>query len=197
MQLFGMEVHVVDVVIALVLVTFGLRGYLRGLYAEITALVALVAALAAAFRWTPAVVTAWGGTIPGPAISDTLVAFLLLFGAIGLALRTIFGILRRALSADGSSAFDRLGGAAFGLCKGGVALGCTVLLLRTFAPLPAGAAAAKQQISDGLLARVNGSLMRSPSAAELARVTSRLFSTFADAAEIRLRMLAASDNEGP
>jgi membrane protein required for colicin V production len=183
----------VDIVVAIVLVTFALRGYLRGLFSEITSLMALVIALAAAFRWTPDFVPRWADSIPGPPMADTGITFLFLFGALGLALRMIFGFVRRAWSPEGSSAFDRLGGAAFGLCKGAVVLGCAVLLLRTFTPVPASAKAPAE--GGGPLVDLNSRLARSLVASRLAEVSSELFSTFADAAEIRLRMLAASDNE--
>jgi hypothetical protein len=48
----------------------------------------------------------------------------------------------------------------------------------------------------GFLVGLNSRLARSVVAPHLAQAASELFSTFADAAEIRLRMLAASDNEG-
>lgn len=184
-----------DVAVAVMLTGFALRGYLRGLYAEVTALLALVIALGAAFRWTPAVVPQWANVLPGSAAADTAITFLVLFAALGLALRFLFGLLRRGWSPETGSIFGRIGGAAFGLCKGGVALGCAVLLLRTFTPEPATAGAVAP--GGGPFADLNNRLARSPVASELARVTSGLFSTFADAAEIRLRMLVASDNEEP
>jgi len=193
MQGIGTGMQAVDIVVAIVLVTFALRGYLRGLFSEITSLMALVIALAAAFRWTPDFVPRWADSIPGPPMADTGITFLFLFGALGLALRMIFGLVRRAWSPEGNSAFDRLGGAAFGLCKGAVVLGCAVLLLRTFTPVPASAKASAE--GGGPLVDLNSRLARSLVASRLAEVSSELFSTFADAAEIRLRMLAASDNE--
>lgn len=182
----------VDVVVAIVLVIFALRGYLRGFFSEITSLMALVIALAAAFRWTPDFVPRWADSIPGPPMADTGITFLFLLVTLGLALRMVFGLLRRAWSPDGSSAFDRVGGAAFGLCKGGLVLGCAVLLLRTFTPVPA---AAEAPAHGGPFVDLNSRLARSVVAPQLAHAASELFSTFADAAEIRLRMLAASDNE--
>jgi uncharacterized membrane protein required for colicin V production len=195
MKAIAVGVQPVDIVLAIVLVTFALRGYLRGLFSEITSLVALVIALAAAFRWTPDLVPRWADSIPGPAVVDTGIAFLFLFAAFGLALRMVFGLLRRAWSPEGSSALDRLGGAGFGLCKGALILGCAVLLLRTFTPVPATANTPAQ--GGGPFVELNNRLARSAVAPQLALVASELFSTFADAAEIRLRMLAASDNESP
>lgn len=194
MEASSTGVQPVDLAIGAVLVIFALRGYLRGLYSEITAVIALVGSLAGAFRWTPLVVPRWANAIPGPSASDTAISFLFVFGALGLALRFIFSLLRRAWSLESSSPFDRLGGAVFGLCKGGVVMGCMVLMLRTFTPVPASDSA--KSPGAGLFGDLNNQLARSPAASELARMTSELFSKFADAAEIRLRMLAASDNEG-
>jgi len=193
MQEIGTGVQTVDVVAGIVLAAFALRGYLRGFFTETASLVALVIALAAAFRWTPDLVPRFAHWIPGPPMADTAITFLVSFGALGLALRMVFGLLRRAWAPEGGSMIDRLGGAVFGLCKGGVVLGCAVLLLRTFTPVPPAANAAAH--GDGPFVNLNGRLARSAVATQLAQLSSELFSTVADAAEIRLRMLAASDNE--
>jgi len=185
-------VQPIDVILAVGLAAFGLRGYLRGLFSEIASLAALALALVAAFRWTPELMPRWAAAIPGPPMVDTAITFLFLFGGLGLAFRMVFALLRRVWSPQGSSVSDRLGGAAFGLCKGGLMLGCAVLLLRTFTPVPA---SAKAPPHAGPIVELNSRLARSIVAPQLAQAAIGFFSAFADAPEIRLIMLAASDSE--
>ena len=192
MQSFA-AAHAVDVVVGVSLLWSALRGYTRGLVHELMSLAALFLAMAAAFRWTPIVVPKLAEKIPGPSSIDTPVTFLLVFVATAIALRILVAIVgRNWLSA---SRVNRFGGAAFGAGKAAIALGSTIVMLRTFVPppLPSGNAnpfAAPVQM-------LNDRIAQSPLAAELARLTSGLYSGVADAPEIRLRMLAASDNESP
>jgi uncharacterized membrane protein required for colicin V production len=183
----------VDVAVGLSLLWYAVRGYARGLFHEVMTLAALFLAMTAAFRFTPTIVPKIAGTIPGPAFVDTPIAFLLVFAATSLALRILVSILGRSLGPR-SSPLNRFGGAFFGMGKGGVALGSVMLMLRTFTPtpLPNGNPSPFAQP----VQQLNGSIEHSALAGRLAEITSGLFSGVVDAAEIRLRMLAASDNEG-
>ena len=186
------DLDAIDIGVGAIMVFYGLRGYMRGLIAEVFALVALVGGLAVAFRWTPDLMPKYAQQIPGPAMSDTAITFLVVFGAVGLALRLLAAVLQGAVASVSGGPLNRLGGAAFGLGKGALTLGCMVLLLRTFAPIPAGLSTE----AGGPLEQLNRRLAESVAAASLADIASNVFSTLVDAAEIRLRMLAASDNEG-
>jgi hypothetical protein len=184
--------HAVDIIVGISLLWSAFRGYTRGLFHEVMSLVALFLAVAAAFRWTPTVMPKLAEKIPGPSSIDTPISFLLVFAATGIALRILVAIIGRRLS--GSRA-NRVGGAFFGTAKGAVALGSTFLMLRTFTPAPLPCvnpnpfAVRVQMLND----RIGDSAL----ASEIVRLTSGLFSGVVDAGEIRLRMLAASDNEGP
>src|SRR5262245_61534668 len=94
-QAFVSQIHVVDVVIGVIVATYAVRGYGRGLLDEVLSLVALLCALAAAFRWTPDAVAHFGRSIPGEGFSDTGIAFLFVFGAAGLALRLVATAIHR------------------------------------------------------------------------------------------------------
>jgi membrane protein required for colicin V production len=188
------QLDAIDYAVGAIMVFYGLRGYTRGLIAEVLALGALIAAATVAFRWTPDLMPKYAEQIPGPAVSDTAITFLFVFGAVGLALRILAGVLHSAIAAASNSPFNRLGGAVFGLGKGGLTLGCMVLLVRTFAPIPAGLTG--DPAASGPLDQMNRRLSESVAATTLSEIASGVFSTFVDAAEIRLRMLAASDNEG-
>jgi membrane protein required for colicin V production len=183
-----------DVAVGGVLVYFALRGWLRGFVGEVLALTALVLAAAAAFRWTPDAVAHFADTIPGPASADAAISFLFVFGISGLGFRVLARVVEQTVTANRGSVLNRLGGAMFGLCKGGVALGCAVMLVRTFAPEPA--LRGEDTRGKGAVERLNARLAESPAAAELADVADGLISMLVDAAEIRLRMLVTSDNEG-
>jgi uncharacterized membrane protein required for colicin V production len=187
------DLDAIDIGVGAIMVFYGLRGYVRGLIAEVLALAALLIGLTVAFRWTPELMPKYAQQIPGPAMSDTAITFLFVFGAVGLALRILAAVLQGAVASAGSSPLNRLGGAAFGLGKGALTLGCMVLLLRTFAPIPAGLSTGE---AAGPIEQMNRRLAESVAAASLADMASEVFSTLVDAAEIRLRMLAASDNEG-
>jgi uncharacterized membrane protein required for colicin V production len=193
-QASAIGMYYVDIAVAAAICFFALRGYSKGLFHEVMTLLALVVALTAAFRWTPDVVPRFADRIPGPAFVDTGISFLFLFGLTGMTLRFIVTMIERMWVTARNSPANRLGGAVFGIFKGGVVLGCAVLMLRTFTPTP---------MDEGVRAKVSGpvqsinvKLAQSMFAARLADLTSGLFSTVVDAAEIRLRMLAAGDNEG-
>jgi len=187
--------HVLDIVVAVALLLSALRGYARGLFHEVTALAALLVGMTAAFRWTPTVMPKLAESIPGPSFVDTPIAFLLVFAVTGIALRILFSVVGRTWKGMNASPINRLGGAVFGMAKGAATLGTTMLMLRTFtpAPLPGG----NPNPFAAPMQRLNASIDKSPLAGQLAQLASGLFSNVADAAEIRLRMLAASDNEGP
>jgi uncharacterized membrane protein required for colicin V production len=187
--------HAVDIAVGVALLVSAVRGYARGLFHEVTALAALLLAMSAAFRWTPTVVPHVAEKIPGPSFIDTPAAFFLIFAVTEIALRIVFSIAGRSWKGMSASPANRLGGVVFGMVKGGATLGSTMLILRAFtpAPLPNG----RPNPFATPIQTLNASIERSSLAGGLVQATSGLFSNVVDAAEIRLRMLAASDNEGP
>ena len=190
---FLSTLHGVDVLIALVVATYAVRGYSRGLLNEVLSLVGLLGGLAAAFRWTPDAVARFGEAIPGSGMTDTGIAFLAVFGIAGMALRILARAVERMSTPIGASPLNRLGGAVFGVCKGGVVLGCAVLILRTF--VPAVTVAEAQAKDAGPIQAISGSLASAPLARHVTDWTSKLLSTFANAAELQLKVLAASGAE--
>jgi len=187
--------HAIDIAVGVSLLFFAARGYARGLFHEVTALAALLLGMTAAFRWTPTVVPHIAEKIPGPSFVDTPATFLLVFATTGIALRVVFSIAGRTWKGMSASPANRLGGVLFGMAKGAASLGSAMLILRAFtpAPLPNGS----PNPFAAPIQKLNASIEQSPLAGGLVQATSGLFSNVVDAAEIRLRMLAASDNEGP
>jgi uncharacterized membrane protein required for colicin V production len=182
--------HGFDLAVAASLALCAYRGYARGLFQEVMSLFALALAVIAAFRWTPDVVPRLAQSIPGPSFFDTAVVFSALFAVTGIALRILVSIVSR--SAARSSTANRVGGAAFSAARGAMVIGSVVLTLRSFTPTPLPGSA---NTPSGPLQQLNGRLADSFCAAHLARLSSAFISAFVDAPEIRLRMLATSDNE--
>jgi uncharacterized membrane protein required for colicin V production len=96
----------------------------------------------------------------------------------------------------GNAPANRAAGAVFGVFKGAVLIGCAVLMLRTFVPVPVDPAATAGKLR-GPLADLNTRVADSLFAARLADLTSGLFSTIVNAAEVRLRMLATGHSDEP
>jgi len=190
---FVSQLHVVDVIIGVIVATYAVRGYARGFLGEVLSLVALLCALAAAFRWTPDAVAHFGASIPGTGFSDTGIAFLFVFGLAGLALRVLMLAIERMSTPAAASPLNRLGGAAFGACKGVVVLGCAVLLLRSFAPQPATDVAQSQ---NNPFSALSSRISSAPLAAHVTQWTGGLLATFASAAEARIKTLAAAPSAG-
>jgi uncharacterized membrane protein required for colicin V production len=186
---FVSQLHGIDVVIGVIVATYAVRGYARGFLGEVLSLVALLCALAAAFRWTPDAAAHFGPSIPGTGFSDTGIAFLFVFGASGLALRVLMSAIERMATPAAASPLNRLGGAAFGASKGVVVLGCAVLLLRSFAPQSANGAAPS---SNNPFAMLSSRISSAPLAAHVTQWTGGLLATFASAAEARIKTLAAT-----
>jgi membrane protein required for colicin V production len=188
---FGIDV--IDIGIGVWMLLSAARGFRRGLLREMMAMLALAVALIVAFQWTPDVVPRFAASIPGPVAVDTAVTFVGLFTVVGIALRILAAVVANLWNI-GSSPLNKLGGTLFGAGKAGLAIGTAVLVLRTFSPtLPDEKIDARANPVQKLNARVHQSVL----AGALATAASSVLSSAADAAEIRLRMLAASDNEGP
>jgi uncharacterized membrane protein required for colicin V production len=189
---FVSQLHAVDVIIGVIVATCAVRGYARGFLGEILSLVALLCAIAAAFRWTPDAVKHFGNAIPGTGFSDTGIAFLVVFGAAGMALRVLVTAIERMSLPAVTSPINRLGGAAFGACKGVLVLGCAVLILRALAPQPA---VADAKTKGNPLLALSAQISAAPLAAHVTQWTGGLLTTVAHAAEGRIKTLAASSGD--
>jgi uncharacterized membrane protein required for colicin V production len=186
------EMHAVDFVIGLVVATYAVRGYGRGLLGEVLSLAALLCALAAAFRWTPTAVDRFGASIPGAAFTDTGIAFLVVFGLTGMGLRVFVSAAERMSGPAAASPLNRLGGAMFGVCKGGVVLGCTVLALRALSPTTTLDGAPQANAGGGPVQALTSRLASAPLASHVTQWTGDFLKAFGSAAETRIRMFAAS-----
>jgi len=180
---FASQLHAVDVIIGLVVATYAVRGYARGLIHEVLSLLALLCAFAFAFRWTPDAVARFGDAIPGKGFSDTAILFLLIFGTAGMAFRIFASAMERMSMPAAASPLNRLGGAAFGAGKGMLVLGCAVLALHAVAPRTT---SPDQKSSGNPLVTLTSSISAAPLAAHVTHWTHDLLSTLASAVEAHL-----------
>ncbi len=191
--------NTIDILVVVGLSFFAIKGYANGLVHEILSLGALLAGLGAAFMWTPRLAPRLAEAVPGPAFVDTGVAFLVLFALVLVTGRYVATMIRRVWVEARRSPANRLAGMSFGIFKGAIVLGCTILALRSFAP----EAHASEEVPNGMAGRVveiNGQVDQSYLAARLADLTSGIFSALMSAAETRVKALtgeAESQAEGP
>jgi membrane protein required for colicin V production len=125
-------VNRIDVVLAVWLALFALRGLFRGFARELFALLGLVGGVVVAVtRYAPA-----AEMLPPAVPSDLrpVVAFLVLFFAVVLAARLAGALVRHLLGLVWLSPADRVAGAVFGAAKGAALVACVVLLMRAMAP---------------------------------------------------------------
>ncbi len=122
----------IDVVLAVVLALFALRGLFRGFARELFALLGLAGGVAFAAAKYAEAAEMLPPSVPGDL--RPFVAFVVLFFAVVLAARMLGALVRRLLGLVWLSPLDRLAGAVFGVLKASVMIGCLVLLLRAIAP---------------------------------------------------------------
>ncbi|WP_027966707.1 CvpA family protein [Halomonas halocynthiae] len=113
--------------IALLTLT-ALSGLMRGLIREVLGLVGWLAAILAARLLSPEVAEHLAGVIDSPD-ARLLVAFVLVVAAVIIIFSIVIRMLRGLLGWAGLGVIDHLGGAAFGMLKGGAILVVMTLLI--------------------------------------------------------------------
>ncbi len=122
----------IDVVLAVVLALFALRGFWRGFSREVFALVGLVGGVAAAGAYYPDGIAVLPPEVPE--IARPVVAFLGIFVAVVLAAKLAGFLVRRVLGLVLLSPLDRLGGILFGAAKGAALVTFGVIAVRAITP---------------------------------------------------------------
>jgi len=123
-----------DWLLAALLAYSVIRAFMRGFVREAFALAGLITGFFLACWNYPIVALRLRGIVNSPPLGN-LVAFALILFAIVIIAALLGKLLSRTASAVGLGFFDRLGGALFGLARGG--LFCLALLLVCTAFLPA------------------------------------------------------------
>lgn len=114
--------NIVDAVLAAVLCVFAARGYVKGLFREVFALLGLSVGLVVSWRYYEQL-SLWVDSWPySPLILQSIV-FVFLFFLIFIAFNWVGFVLHRSASVLFLGGFDRLGGLLAGGSKGALFLG--------------------------------------------------------------------------
>ncbi len=122
----------IDVVLAVVLALFALRGFQRGFSREIFALIGLVGGVAVAGATYADAATMLPPEVPE--IVRPAVAFAGVFLAVALASKLAGLVVHRLLGLVLLSPLDRLGGVIFGAVKGAAVVALGVVVVRALTP---------------------------------------------------------------
>lgn len=123
-----MELTWLDWLFVGLLTLTALSGLMRGLIREVLGLAAWLVAILAARLLAPDVAARLSGLTDSPD-GRLLIAFVLVIAAVIIIFSFITRMLRAVLDWAGLGIIDRLGGAAFGLLKGGAILVVLTLLV--------------------------------------------------------------------
>jgi membrane protein required for colicin V production len=122
----------IDVVLAVVLALFALRGFFRGFSREIFALIGLVGGVAVAAAYYPDGALMLPPEVPE--IARPALAFVGIFLAVALAAKLVGLVVQRLLGLVLLSPLDRLGGIVFGAAKGAALITLGVVVVRAITP---------------------------------------------------------------
>lgn len=122
----------IDLVLAIVLALFALRGLQRGFSREFFAVVGLVGGAALAAGTNVEAAQMLPPSVPD--IGRPVVAFVAVFAAVALAAKLAGVLVHRALGAIALSPVDRVAGALFGAAKGVVLVGLGLIVVRAVTP---------------------------------------------------------------
>jgi len=193
----------VDIAVVALLFWFAFRGYSRGLFHELMSVATMVAGAAAGFQWTPKLAARIASSVEAPFFVTTGLAFVILFLLTVTTLRYFLLMVERMWVSVGSSPFNRVAGGVFGIFKGALVLGCTVLFLRGLTPEamasegpPGGITSTLSAKVSGPVQKVNGRIESSVLAARLADLTGGFFSALMDTAAVQIRSLTADSERG-
>ncbi|MFN8624718.1 MAG: CvpA family protein [Candidatus Binatia bacterium] len=130
------RVNAVDLVLALLLLLWALRGYWRGFFRESFGLVALLGGLAAAIQFAAVGAAVLQQRFRVPAPVDAGVAFVAIFLVVHTLVNLVGVLLDRLAGALFLRGINRLAGAAFGAGKGAAILGLLLLFVHLFPIVP-------------------------------------------------------------
>jgi len=140
-------VNRIDLILAVVLALFALRGFWRGFSREFFGFIGLIGGLAVAAATYAVVATHLPEAFPER--TRPIIAFALVFFAVDLAANIIGAILHRVLGLVFLSPVNRLAGGVFGAIKGSALVAIALLLILAYAPSPA----LEQELATSAVAR--------------------------------------------
>lgn len=122
----------IDVVLAVVVGLFAVRGFWRGFAREIFALIGLVGGVAIAGAYYPDAAMMLPPEVPD--IARPAIAFLGLFVGVALAAKLVGLLVQRLLGLVLLSPLDRIGGILFGAAKGVALIALGIIVVRAVTP---------------------------------------------------------------
>lgn len=120
--------NIVDAVLAAVLCVFAARGYAKGLFREVFALLGLAVGLVASFRYYQQV-SHWVDAWPYSPVILQVIVFTLLFFLVYIAFNWVGHMLHKSADILFLGGFNRLGGLLVGGSKGALLLGVGLFLV--------------------------------------------------------------------
>lgn len=168
----------VDIGLLILLFFFGLRGFWKGFFHELMSLLAVVTGCVVGLHFAPGVSEWLSARINITSFITTLLAFLLIYTPVFLGIRFGRSVIERFWQGVHHSSINGLAGLFFGMSKGGLVLGCAIILLRI--PLSVPGMAYAGDLADKVanpVGNVQAKLDGSPVANALATVTLAVFST--------------------
>jgi membrane protein required for colicin V production len=134
----GDDMNGVDLALILALAACALRGYWRGFFRESFGVLALIGGVAAALQFTAlgAAMVQEHVAMSLPPTVQSGVAFVALFVVAHTLVNLVGVVLDRLAGASRLRTINRLGGALFGVAKGGVVLAMALLFLHLLPVLP-------------------------------------------------------------
>ena len=120
--------NIVDAVLAAVLCVFAARGYVKGLFREVFALLGLAVGLIASFQYYQQV-SGWVDSWPYSPFILQVIVFAVLFFPVYIALNWVGHMLHRSADRLFLGGFNRLGGVLVGGSKGALFLGVGLFLM--------------------------------------------------------------------
>jgi membrane protein required for colicin V production len=140
-------VNRIDLVLAIVLALFALRGFWRGFSREFFGFIGLIGGLAVAAATYATAATRMPASLPEQ--TRPIVAFAVVFGAIDLIANIVGALVHRLLGVIFLSPVNRLAGGVFGAVKGAALAAIGLLLVLAYAP----SSAIEHELATSALAR--------------------------------------------
>ena len=125
----------IDMVLAIVLTLFAIRGFWRGFSREFFGFVGLIGGMAVAAATYAAVAASIPEAVPRSA--RAIVAFAVVFFAVNLAANLLGALVHHLLGLVFLSPVNRVAGAVLGTVKGAALMLIALLLARAYVPAPA------------------------------------------------------------
>lgn len=121
-----------DIIIGIILILFALGGLKNGIIREAFSLVAFVAGIYGAMKFSDMVGKWLGNIIEVSAEWMSVISFIIVFVALAFIINWLGGLLAKFIQSLNLGFVDKIGGIVFGIAKGFLLVGVLILLLDFF-----------------------------------------------------------------